>query len=88
MGNHVVFKSCGGILELRRVEKVLGPQQISQLGDLAKQLRTHREFDFEGQWDLITELAQNWGNKNSWRTQTEPFEYQDLGERSSDTTRE
>ena len=70
------------------VEKVLGPQQISQLGDLAKQLRTHREFDFEGQWDLITELAQNWGNKNSWRTQTEPFEYQDLGERSSDTTRE
>ena len=21
------------------------------------------EFDFEGQWDLITELPQEWGNK-------------------------
>ena len=44
------------------VVKVLGPQQISQLGDPAKELRTPREFDFEGQWDLITELLQNWGN--------------------------
>ena len=70
------------------VVKVLGPQQISQLGDPAKELRTPREFDFEGQWDLITELPRNWGNRDSWRTQTKPCEHQDLGERSSDTTRE
>ena len=43
--------------------KVLGPEQISQPGDLAKGLRTCREFDFEGQWDLITELPQVWGNR-------------------------
>ena len=34
-----------------------------QLGDLAKGLRTPREFDFEDQWDLITEFPQNWGNR-------------------------
>ena len=38
-------------------------QQISQLGDLAKGLRTPREFDFEGQWDLNTELPQDWVNR-------------------------
>ena len=35
--------------------------QISQTGDLAKGLRTPREFDFGGQWELITELTQAWG---------------------------
>ena len=35
------------------VKKVLGPQEISQPGDLTKELRTLRESDFEGQWDLI-----------------------------------
>ena len=30
--------------------------------DLAKVLRTIRESDFEGRWDLITELPQHWGN--------------------------
>ena len=30
--------------------------------DLAKVLTTIREFDFEGWWDLITELPQHWGN--------------------------
>ena len=29
----------------------------------AKGLRTPREFDFEGQWDLRTELPQDWGNR-------------------------
>ena len=28
-----------------------------------KGLRTPREFDFGGQWDLITELPQEWGNR-------------------------
>ena len=39
-------------------------QQILQLGDLAKGLRTPREFDFAGQWDLIRELPQKWGNRH------------------------
>ena len=43
--------------------KVLGPHQISQPGDLSKGLRTPREFDFEDQWDLITALPQDWGNR-------------------------
>ena len=36
---------------------------MSQPGDLAKGLRTPREFDFGGQWGLITELTQDWGNR-------------------------
>ena len=30
---------------------------------ISVRLRTPREFDFEGQWDLITELPQDWGNR-------------------------
>ena len=43
--------------------KVLGPQEISQPGDLAEGLRTPREYTFEGQWDLITGLPQDWVNR-------------------------
>ena len=43
------------------LRKFWDPNQISQPGDLAKGLRTPREF--EGQWDLITELPQDWGNR-------------------------
>ena len=32
-------------------------------GDLAKRLRTPREFDFGSQWDFIIELPQDWGNR-------------------------
>ena len=39
-------------------------ESISQSGDLAKGLRTPREFDFKGQWDLIAELPWDWGNKS------------------------
>ena len=39
------------------------PQQIFQPGDLAKGWRTPREFDSGGQWDLITERPQAWGNR-------------------------
>ena len=35
---------------------------IPQPGGPAKGLRTPRELYFEGQWDLITELPQDWGN--------------------------
>ena len=35
----------------------------SQPGDLAKELRIPREFDFGGQWNLITELPQDWGKQ-------------------------
>ena len=45
------------------VKKVLGPTTGFQPGDLAKGLRTPKEFDFGGQWDLITELTQDWGNR-------------------------
>ena len=45
------------------VKKFWDPQQISQPGDLAKGLRIPREFDFGGQWDLTTELRQDWGNR-------------------------
>ena len=36
---------------------------MSQPGDLAKELRTPREFDFGGQWDLITELNTGLGKQ-------------------------
>ena len=41
---------------LTLLQKFSGSQQISQPGDLAKGLRTPKEFDFEDQWDVITEL--------------------------------
>ena len=43
--------------------KFWDPQQISQPGDLAKGPRTPIEFNFGGQWDLITELTQDWGSR-------------------------
>ena len=45
------------------VTKVLGPTTDFPTWDLAKGLRTPREFDFEGQWALITELPQDWGKQ-------------------------
>ena len=48
---------------LTLLQKVYDPQQILQPGHPAKGLRTPREFDFEVQWDLITELPQDWGNR-------------------------
>ena len=47
------------------------PHKISQPGGLEKGLRSPREFDFEGQQDLITELPQT-GKTNYWRAQTKP----------------
>ena len=45
---------------LTLLRKFSDPQQISQPGHLAKGLRTQREFDFGGQWDLSTELTEDW----------------------------
>ena len=42
------------------------PTADSQPGDLAKGLRTSREFYFEGQWDLITEFPRS-EKTDSWR---------------------
>ena len=42
------------------VKKVLGPKEISQPVDPAKDMRNPREFDFGVQWNLITELPQDW----------------------------
>ena len=51
--NHKLEKSyTKEVLPL--LQKFQDCQQISQPGDPAKELRTAREFDFEGQWDLIT----------------------------------
>ena len=48
---------------LTLLRKFVDPQQISQPRDLASGLRTPREFDFGGQWDLITQIPQDWGNR-------------------------
>ena len=48
---------------LTLLRKFYGPQHISQPGDLSKELRTPREFDFGSQWYLITELPQDWGHR-------------------------
>ena len=62
----------------------------SQTGDLAKGLRTPREFDFGGYQDLITELLitgfclHRTGEKDSWSPPTKPCTHQDPGERSCD----
>ena len=39
---------------------VLGPMADFPAWGSAKGLRTPRKFDFEGQWDLIAELPQDW----------------------------
>ena len=49
----------------RTVKRILGPTTGVPPGDLAKGLRSPREFDFGGQWDLTTELTQDWGNRLS-----------------------
>ena len=49
-------------------------------------LRTPREFDFERQWDLNTELPQT-GKTDFWRAQTKHCAHQDPGQRSSDPIR-
>ena len=45
--------------------------QIFQPEDLVKGLRTPKDFDLGGQWDLITELPQT-GETGPWRAQTKP----------------
>ena len=51
--------------------RFLASCQASQPGDLAKRLGIHRESDFEGQWDLIIGLSQDWGRQrlHFWRAQ-------------------
>ena len=56
-------------------------------GDPAKGLRNPREFDFGGQWDLITVLSQD-GETDSWRAQTKPCAHKEPGERSNTPTRD
>ena len=41
------------------------PSQASQPGDLTKGLGIPRESDFEGQWDLIIRLSQDWGKQRA-----------------------
>ena len=44
------------------LRKFQDQQQSSQPGDPAKGLKIPRESDFGDQWDLITELLQDWVN--------------------------
>ena len=66
---------------LTMLGKLQDPQQISEPGDLAKGLRTPREFDVGGQWDLITELSEDW-RKSLWEGTNKPSAHQDPGERT------
>ena len=43
------------------IHTVKGFGVVNKPENLAKGLRTPREFDFGGQWELITELTQAWG---------------------------
>ena len=51
--------------------KVLGPTTDFPSWGSGKGLRTPREFECEGQWDLITELPRT-GETDFWRTQAKP----------------
>ena len=59
-----------------------------QPGDPEKGLSIPRESDFEGQQDLIIELLQGLGNKDSWKAQSKPCVQQNPGERNSNLTRD
>ena len=55
--------------------KVLKPMSGFPAWDPTKGLGIPREFDLEGQWDLITRLPRDWGKERiqSWRAQTKPY---------------
>ena len=56
--------SSSGTLSIRsNLLNLFVTSKITQPGDLAKGLRTPKEFDFGCKWDLITELPQDWGNR-------------------------
>ena len=67
--------------------KVIGPTTDFPTWGSTKGLRTPREFDFEGQWGLITELPLDWGNR-LLEAQKTPCAHQEPGESSSDPTRD
>ena len=62
--------------------------RLPNLGNLAKGLGIPRESDSEAQQDLITELPQDWGNRDFWIAQTKSCSQKDPGERSNDPTRD
>ena len=45
------------------VAKVLGPTTDFLNWGSGKRTENPRKFDFEGQWDLTTDLQQVWGNR-------------------------
>ena len=58
------------------------PHQASQTGGPATGGGIPRESDFEGQWDLIAGLRQDWGKQrlHSWRAHTKYCAHRDPGE--------
>ena len=59
--------------------KVLGPATDFLTWRSGKGTENHREFDFEGQRDLITELTQDWGNRLLEGTHTHTHTHTQLG---------
>ena len=66
----------------RSVAKVLGPTMDFPTCSSSKGTGNPQESDFEGQQDLIIELPQDCGNRDSWWAQTKPCVHLDRGERA------
>ena len=56
-GEHLCERSSCAIRE------VLGHTTGFQIWGSSKGIENSREFDFGGQWNLITDLPQDWGNR-------------------------
>ena len=67
------------------VAKVLGPTTDFPTWGSSEGTENPKEFNFEDQWDLITELPQDWGNRLLEGT-NKTCAQQDPGERSSKPT--
>ena len=61
----IVFLYFFALITDRILRKVLGPTTNFPTWDLVKGLRSPWEFYFGGQWDLITKLTQDWGNRQT-----------------------
>ena len=63
MSQTSIYSSSGTLSIRSNLSNLFVSSKITQPGDLAKGLRTPRDFDFGGKWDLIAELSQDWGNR-------------------------
>ena len=68
------------------VKEVLGPTKDFPIWGSGKGTEIPREFEFGGQWDWITELPQDWGNRplegaNKTRLHQDPGEKRSVSRR-------